>query len=112
MQMRSEERNGVVLVLLEEERLDARIADQFKQAMGELIAAGGNRMVLDLSAVNFVDSSGLGAIVAALKTLDGNGQLVIAGLRDSTLAMFRLTRMDRVFSIYDDIDEAVVACAP
>ncbi|KAA3621170.1 MAG: anti-sigma factor antagonist, partial [Proteobacteria bacterium] len=63
--------------------------------------------VLDLHRVNFIDSSGLGAIVSILKTLGAEGNIAISGLRDGTLAMFRLTRMDRVFGLFDDIDDAV-----
>ncbi len=109
MKLTNEEKRGVLVVRVENERLDAHIASDFRQAMSDHIERGHARLVLDLVAVNFIDSSGLGAIVAVLKKLGGKGALVISGLHDSTLAMFKLTRMDRVFSLYDDIDAAVTA---
>lgn len=111
MQLTSEDLRGVRVVRIVEERLDARIAADFKHQMIGQIEAGRRRLVLDLSAVTFIDSSGLGAIVAVLKHLGGEGALAIAGLRQNTLAMFRLTRMDRVFSLFDDPGDAVAAIA-
>ena len=58
------------------------------------IEAGHTRLVLDLSGVDFVDSSGLGAIVACLKRLGPRGDLAIAGARGAVSRLFTLTRMD------------------
>jgi anti-anti-sigma factor len=65
--MQLEQRNaGEALVVTPlEERLDARVATDFKERMAELIASGNSKIVLDLSKVEFIDSSGLGAIVSS-----------------------------------------------
>jgi anti-sigma B factor antagonist len=65
--------------------------------------------VLDLSKVEFIDSSGLGAIVSSLKRMGGRGELVVCGLREPTMTLFRLTRMDRVFQVFDSEQQAVSA---
>jgi anti-sigma B factor antagonist len=75
--------------------------------MGGFINEGQELIVLDLSEVDFVDSSGLGAIVASLKMLGGKGDLVISGASDKVMSLFKLTRMDRVFQIFATRDEAV-----
>ncbi|WP_288926273.1 STAS domain-containing protein [uncultured Maritimibacter sp.] len=91
-----------------EARIDAAVAIQFKDQMRDLIVGGPDRVILDLSAVTFVDSSGLGAIVAAMKQAVGPQQLELAGLTRSVAKVFALTRMDRVFTIHDSVD-AVLA---
>jgi anti-sigma B factor antagonist len=92
-----------------EARLDARLATVFKEQLLHLIASGHPLIALDLSDVEFLDSSGLGAIVSALKQLNGRGDLVIVGARPAVINLFRLTRMDKVFRMYAGSAEAVAA---
>lgn len=96
----------VLIVKPLDTRLDARIADSFKTNMAQWIAESHRAMVLDLSLVNFIDSSGLGAIVAVLKLMGKNGQIAVCGLQPPVLALFKLTRMDKVFAIFSDADTA------
>ena len=65
-----------------------------------MIESGHPLIALDLSEVDFIDSSGLGAIVSVLKQLDGRGDLVIVGAKPAVMNLFRLTRMDKVFRMY------------
>jgi anti-sigma B factor antagonist len=111
MQLVSNEKNGALIVSVDQERLDAHGAVEFKQQMSGFIAAGNRNLVLDLSAVSFIDSSGLGAIVSSLKLLGGEGNLVICGLHNNTMSMFKLTRMDRVFNLFDSADDALADIA-
>ena len=109
--MQLDQRNaGEALVVTPlEERLDARVATDFKERMAELIASGNTKIVLDLSKVEFIDSSGLGAIVSSLKRMGGQGDLVVCGLQETTMTMFKLTRMDRVFQVFGNEQQAVSA---
>jgi anti-sigma B factor antagonist len=100
---------NVVVARTGDQRLDARLAPELKQQLLELVGRGHPLIALDLSEVDFIDSSGLGAIVSVLKQLNGNGDLVIAGAKPAVLSLFRLTRMDRVFRMFGDTDEAVAA---
>jgi anti-sigma B factor antagonist len=59
-------------------------------------------VILDLSAVTFIDSSGLGALVGALKQMPTGKRLELAGLTRDVAKVFRLTRMDTVFIIHAD----------
>jgi len=104
-----EEKNGVLVARPSQERMDAGQAVGFSQALGEQIEAGHSRIVLDLSAVTFVDSSGLGAIVAAHKKIASQGGLQLAALQGPVLTMFKMTRMDKVFKMFDDVDAAVAS---
>lgn len=109
--MQLDQRNaGEALVVTPlEDRLDARVATDFKERMAELIASGNTKIVLDLSKVEFIDSSGLGAIVSSLKRMGGRGDLVVCGLQETTMTMFKLTRMDRVFQVFSNEQQAVTA---
>ena len=80
-------------------RLDASVAPQFKSEMTAMINAGAKHIVLDMAAVRMIDSSGLGTLVAILKLLNGQGTIVIRAATPSVLGLFKLTRMDRVFTI-------------
>ncbi|MEM6275502.1 MAG: STAS domain-containing protein [Pseudomonadota bacterium] len=92
-------------------RIDAAVAIQFKDAMRAETEGGPERVVLDLSEVSFIDSSGLGAVVAAKKLLNGAHVLELAGLTPVVDKVFKLTRMDSVFAIYADVNAAVPALA-
>lgn len=90
-----------LIIRIREDRIDAAVAIQFKDRMREL-AAGAKRVILDLSRVNFVDSSGLGAIVAVMKCLAPQCTLELAALTPNVAKVFRMTHMDRVFAIHAD----------
>ncbi len=106
------EKDNVMVVKLLEKRLDAHIAVSFKEKLAGFIEQGHTRILLDMAAVEFIDSSGLGAIVSVLKQAGTkNGELMICSLQDATLSMFKLTRMDKVFNIYAQESDALAAAA-
>jgi anti-sigma B factor antagonist len=98
MQLSSYGIEGAQVVRVEEDRIDAAVAIQFKERMREI--AQGGRIILDLNRVVFVDSSGLGAIVAVMKFLAPAGKLELAALTPNVGKVFHMTRMDSVFTIH------------
>jgi len=102
MELVAEERPGLLLVSIRAERIDAAAAIQFKDRMRELVQAHGGapRIMLDMSHVAFLDSSGLGAVVAVMKLMGPDRQLELAGLTPTVEKVFRLTRMDSVFTVH------------
>lgn len=103
-------RHGAVTVVRPAEaRLDAMAAVMFKDRMKSTIEGAGPRVVLDLSAVGFLDSSGLGAVVAVQRFLRAGQALELAGLTSAVERVFRLTRMDRMFTIHGGLDDALRA---
>ncbi|MDE2058958.1 MAG: STAS domain-containing protein [candidate division NC10 bacterium] len=109
MQLDQRRAGEALIVTPLEERLDARVATDFKERMTELIASGNTKIVLNLSGVEFIDSSGLGAIVSSLKRMGGRGELVVCGLQETTMTLFKLTRMDRVFQVFSNEKQAMSA---
>ena len=78
--------------------------------MLKLFEEGKRNLVIDLQAVRFVDSSGLGALVSGFKNASSrNGNLKLAGLQLQVKSMFELTRLHRVFEIYTDSGEALAS---
>ncbi len=90
-------------------RIDASVASEFKGRMVDWINQGNHRIVLDLDEVDFIDSSGLGAIVSSLKAIGSEGDLVICNIRETVMSLFQLTRMHRVFQIFRSRQEALKA---
>jgi anti-sigma B factor antagonist len=109
MNLYAEARGGALVVSVNEERLDAAIAIRFKERMREVTGQPGSRVVLDLSQVEFLDSSGLGAVVAVMKSLAPDRRLELAGLTANVERVFRLTRMDSVFVLHADVEAALRA---
>lgn len=102
--MRIETRRGPGALIAEVvgARIDAASAIQFKDAMREAGAGAGPRVVLDLGQVEFIDSSGLGAIVAVMKMLAPDTRLDLAAPTPNVQRVLRLTRMDQVFAVHPD----------
>ena len=106
MQLETTTRNDALIVTAMMDRIDAAMAIQFKDDMRTACEGGPGRVVLDLAAVNFIDSSGLGAIVATMKLLAPDQKLELSALSENVDKVFRLTRMDSVFAIHPDTDAA------
>ncbi|MDY0186876.1 MAG: STAS domain-containing protein [Syntrophus sp. (in: bacteria)] len=109
MQLHQNKMGDVLIVRPLERRIDAATATEFKEKMSEWIGAGNRRIVLNLSEVDFIDSSGLGAIVSSLKKIGNDGDLVICSVKETVMSLFRLTRMNRVFDILPSEEEAIGA---
>ena len=109
--MRFEEHNvGKVLVAkVLESRIAADVAPRFKQGLINYINNGHHVLVLDLSDVTFIDSSGLGALIGSLKAVGNDGELALCGARETVASMFKLTRMNKVFRMFDGPEQAVAA---
>jgi anti-sigma B factor antagonist len=103
MDLASEDIGPLRIITVADERIDAAVAIQFKDMMRGLTDGGPGQVLLDLSQVTFLDSSGLGAVVAAMKQLGPDRRLELAGLTPAVQKVFRLTRMDTVFAIHPDV---------
>ena len=109
MNLEMEDRGTARLVTVKESRVDAAVAVTFKERMRELTGGHTGRVVLDMGQVGFLDSSGLGAVVGAMKQLEPGATLELAALTQTVERVFRLTRMDSVFAIHPTADDAIAA---
>ncbi len=86
--------------------LDSTQASQFRQEITELVQSSNDIIVVDFKDVTFMDSSGLGALVLALKTIRSVGaQLFLCSINEQISMLFELTNMDRVFEIFPNREE-------
>jgi anti-sigma B factor antagonist len=101
MPLEFEERDGILIVRPQHPEIGADQAEEMKKLFLEKI--NGNRWVaVDMRPVVFMDSSGLGLLVAALKATRGEGDLRLFGVQSRLKELFRLTRLDRVFAMDPD----------
>jgi anti-sigma B factor antagonist len=107
MNLQTEHQGEVLLITVLDDRIDAASAIQFKEKMREIVAEPSDRVVLDMSRVGFLDSSGLGAVVAVMKALGPIRRLELSGLTTTVDKVFRLTRMDTVFVIHKTLPEGL-----
>lgn len=92
--------------------LEMATAPRLRQAVVTEVSEGRAELVLDLQGVPFVDSTGLGVVVGALKRVRSQqGRLVVAGLVPRVRSLFELTRLDEIIDLYDDVDAALRAVA-
>jgi anti-sigma B factor antagonist len=98
--------NEVLVVKVLESRITADVALGFKEGLVDYVKKGNKIIILDLSEVSFIDSSGLGALVGSLKTMGKDGELLLAGARETVTSMFKLTRMDKIFRMFGSPEQA------
>ena len=87
-------------------RLDSMCTLEFKKAMRRAISGSDGTMVLNMQEVEFLDSSGLGAVVAMAKVLGGDRKLEINNLNTMVAKVFDLSLMDQIFAIHETAPKA------
>ncbi len=102
---------GVFIAKVQESRIVADVAPRFKAEIIEILGQGHRVLILDLSDVAFIDSSGLGALIGSLKVVGEGNELALCGAREAVASMFKLTRMDKVFRMFSTAEEAAAALA-
>jgi anti-sigma B factor antagonist len=91
------------------ENLDAGNVKIFKEQIQPHLDAH-NLVILDMNALKFVDSSGLGALLSCLRSMNNkNAQFKLIGLTKPVRALLELVRMHRIFPIYNSVDEAIAS---
>lgn len=89
-------------------RLNMVSAPKLRAAVVKAVTDGHARLVIDLSDVEFIDSSGLGALVSGLKTTrQAGGDLRIAAPNEQVRLVLQLTNVERVLTTYDDVGKAL-----
>lgn len=108
MEIFKETVNNKIGVLKVTGRLDASAVKYLKEDVTSMIKSKITLLVLDMSGVDFIDSSGLGSLVSCLRLVNSeNGDIRLAALQDQIRALIELTRLHRVFQIFEDRDTAV-----
>lgn len=100
--------NDVKVISFYGQRANLGNALFFKNILLELIEKGNHKLIVDLSACKIIDSTFLGSLIAVLKRISiTGGRLCLICCADICSWLFVMTKMDKVFEIYQSIDEAV-----
>ncbi|MDZ7724944.1 MAG: STAS domain-containing protein [candidate division KSB1 bacterium] len=110
MEIKEQLHDDVVVLKLSGEMMGGPDATALNDKLHELIESGNLKVVVDLSLVSWVNSSGLGILIGALTTIrNAGGELVIASVTDRIQRLLQITKLDKVFDIYDVVESAVAA---
>ncbi len=106
MNLNTKKINDFNVVTVEDERIDAHNSADLKAYILQMIDQGENRIIVKLERVRFIDSSGLGALLSGHKHMVAkSGRFALTNIQQQVLSMFELTRLNRVFEIYANINE-------
>ena len=109
MEITADKIGDVAVVLVPVEELDASNAGELKRNIAPILEAN-PQLVIDLSRLRFIDSSGLGAMLSCLRQVSAKGgDLKLCGMTKQVRATFELVRMHRIFDIFSIREEAVQA---
>jgi anti-sigma B factor antagonist len=88
--------------------LDVASAPTLRERLIELVTEGSHRLVLDLEGLDFLDSTGLGAIISALKRARTNGgDLRLVCTQSRIRRLFEITALDKAFPLFSSLDDAI-----
>jgi len=97
-------------VLSLEGEIDLHVSPRVAASLEAMIRDKPPRIVVDLSRVNYIDSSGLAVLVEAMQNVEEyGGKFALAGLQESVRSIFETARLDQVFLIYPHVDAALAA---
>ncbi len=95
------------LIQINEEKLDTIVAPELKSELVKINAEGVKSVVLDVSSVKYIDSSGLSSILVANRLCDNsNGKLILTGVTDHVMKLFKISQLESVLTILNTIEEA------
>ena len=107
MKLYTKQLAGGVVVIHLVGKLNMVNAPLLRELINDRVEAGDNRIAIDLSQVNFIDSSGLGALINGLKvTRQAGGDLRISSPTEQVKLVLGLTNMDRLFNSYENAELA------
>lgn len=110
MEIEHKKEENVLIIKPITKNIDSAVSANFKGKVLDLVNKENNHVVLLLSEVDFIDSSGLGSLISILKTLTNNNRaLAMCGIKPQILNLFSVTRLNRVFRIYPNEKEAIQA---
>jgi len=109
MKFEARKEGNVIVIKFFEKRLDASIAEDFREEMIKFVDNGNNLFVLDISHVDFIDSRYLGTMISCFKLIGRDGRITISGAKNFVMKLFSLTKMDAVFQMFDNEKDAVKA---
>ncbi len=97
-------------VLPLEGEIDLHVSSEVAESLRSMIAKRPKLVIIDLTKVTYLDSSGLAVLIEGMqKVQEYGGKFALAGVQESVQHIFEIARLDQVFQIFPTVDEAVAA---
>ena len=97
-------------VLPLEGEIDLHVSPRVSASLGAMIESKPLRLVVDLSKVSYIDSSGLAVLIEAMQNVEAyGGKFILAGIQENVKPIFEIARLDQVFIIFPHVDAALAA---
>ncbi len=97
-------------VLPLEGEIDLHVSPRVAESLATMIEQKPGRLVVDLSQVSYIDSSGLAVLIEGMQNVEGyGGKFFLAGLQENVRPIFEIARLDQVFVIFPHVDAALAA---
>ena len=107
VEVTTQENHQVAMIHIETE-LTAASVDEFRKQLALLMGKGVRFFILNMNQVDFVDSTGLGAIISITKRVrDLQGDIKLASMQPSAKKLIQVVRADRYFPAHDSVDDAL-----
>jgi len=108
MKFSVQQRDEVVIITVDGEMVGGPDATLLSEKLRDLIDDRRNKIIVDMAKVNFMNSSGLGILIGGLTTVrNSGGDIKVLHLAKKLRELLRITKLDRVFEIYEDEEEAI-----
>ena len=108
MKIRKQQIDEVTAIIIEEKEANLSKSEHFKELVLQEVNTGRRKLIISFVNVDYIDSSFLGALVAILKSLlPLDGKLVLFGMNDDILNLFQLTRLDKIFTLKNNLEDAL-----
>ncbi len=102
------DKQGDVFICKLEGEIDFNNSPELRKSFIKLIENQAQKVVLDLEKVSYIDSSGLATLVEVLQKLkSSNGQLKLVNLQEKVRGVFEITKLEKLFEIYSQIQQAI-----
>jgi anti-sigma B factor antagonist len=110
MDFQTKEIRDILIIEILEKRATMKVADPLREYLLRIIDKGQRKIVLDLTNVEFMDSTFLGALMAGMKRLIAlNGEIRLCGKNSHISELLNITRLNRIFSLYSSVKEAIIS---
>ena len=110
MQFRKEQKGECTILEIEGKIVGAPDVATINQAFTDMLDNGTLKIIVNLEKLEMISSSGLGSLIANMTTLKKkNGSLKFANVSDKILHVLKITHLDKVFEIYDTVDDALIS---
>ncbi len=108
MQFTIESRDNIVIFSLKNTTVESKVASEFKAKLLILAQPDIDALIIDLTGVQAIDSSGLGALLLAHRQLKEHSiPVLLIGVQEFVMSLMNMTRIDELFEFYDTLEEAL-----